>query len=85
MEGFYERLIGITKRSLRKSIGKLSLTSLQLQTVLSEAEAIVNTRPLTYVDNELKPRKTITPMHFISMNPKVELPTTVNNHEDDPD
>ena len=28
MGGFYERLVGITKRSLRKSIGKLSLSSL---------------------------------------------------------
>ena len=44
MGEFYERLIGITKGSLRKSIGKLSLTSSQLQTVLSVVEAIVNTR-----------------------------------------
>ena len=87
MGGFYERLIGITKRNqiLRKSIGKLSLSSSQLQTILSEVEAIVNTRSLTYVDSELKPRKIITPMHFLSMNPKVGLPDTVNNHEDDSD
>ena len=48
-------------------------------------EAIVNTRPLIYVDNELKPRKIITPMDFLSMNRKVGLPATVNDHEDDPD
>ena len=59
MGGFYERLTEITKRFLRKSIGKLSLTSSQLQIVLSEVEAIVNTRPLNYEDNKLKPRKII--------------------------
>ena len=85
MGGFYERPIGITRRSLRKSIGKLSLSSSQLQTILSEVEAIVNTRPLTYVDNELIPRKIITPMHLLSMNPKVGSAATVNDHEDDSD
>ena len=35
MGRFYERLIGITKRSPRKSIDKLLLTSLQLKTALS--------------------------------------------------
>ena len=85
IEGFYARIIGITKTSLRKSIGKLSLTSSQLQTALSEVEAIVNTIPLIYVDNELKPRKIITPMHFLSMNPKIGSRATANDHEDDPD
>ena len=82
--GLYERLIGITKRSFRKSSSKLSLTSLQLQTVLSVVKTIVNTRPLTYVDNEFKSRKIITPMDFLSMNPKFGLPAAVNDHEDDP-
>ena len=40
---------------------------------------------MTDVDSKLKPRKTITSMIFLSMNPKVGLPTTVNDHEDDPD
>ena len=78
MAGFYEHLIRIPKMSLRKSINKLSLTSLQLQTVLLEVEAIVNIRPLTYVDNELKPRKIIITVHFLSTNPKVGLLATVN-------
>lgn len=68
MAEFSEHLIGITKESLRKSIGKLLLTSVQLQTVLSGVEAIVNTRTLIYVENKLKPRKIITPMHFLSTN-----------------
>ena len=46
-----------TKMYLGKNIGKLSLTSSQLQTVLSAVEAIVNTRPLPFVEIKLKPRK----------------------------
>ena len=37
MGGFYERLVGIVKRSLRKAIGKVCLTSEQLLTILKEA------------------------------------------------
>lgn len=46
-----------TKMYLGKNIGKLSLTSSQLQTVLSAVEAIVNTRPLPFVEIKLKLRK----------------------------
>ena len=46
MGGFYERLISITKMVLKKSSGKLCLTSIQLQTILTEIEVVVNSRPL---------------------------------------
>ena len=80
----WDVFIGIIKRSLRKIIEKLSLTSSQLPTVLSEVKPIVNTRPLVYVDNSLKPRIIIPPMHLLSMNPKVGSASTVNDHQDDP-
>ena len=53
MEEFYERLVGICKMALRKSIEKLKLTILQLQTFLAETEAIINSRPLVYVGEDL--------------------------------
>ena len=40
MGGYYERLVGIVKRSLRKAIGKLHLRGEQLLTVLKEAEGL---------------------------------------------
>ncbi|KAF0154889.1 MAG: Pao retrotransposon peptidase domain-containing protein [Ignavibacteria bacterium] len=43
MGGFYERLIGMVKMSLKKSIGKILLTSTQLNTVLTEIEAVLST------------------------------------------
>ena len=39
--GYYERLVGIVKRSLRKAISKILLSSEQLFTILKEAEAII--------------------------------------------
>jgi len=43
--GFYERLVGLTKRALRKTLGSQCLTEKQLVTVLTEAEAVINSRP----------------------------------------
>ena len=55
MGGFYERLVGVVKRSLRKAIpNKAIMTSAQLQTVLIEAEAVVNSRPLVHVDGDVQ-------------------------------
>ena len=47
--GFYERLVGIVKRCLRKGIRCKRLTLDQFIVLLSETEAVVNTRPLTYI------------------------------------
>ena len=54
MGGFYERLVGTTKMSLGKSIGRVSLTSSQLQRTLTKVETVINTGPLVYVDNNLQ-------------------------------
>jgi len=47
--GFYERLVGLVKRCLRKRISCMRLTLDQFIVLLSEVEAVINTRPLTYV------------------------------------
>ena len=49
MGGFYERLVGIRKRVLKKTLGNQYLTEKQLTTILVEAEAVVNSCPLVYV------------------------------------
>ena len=56
MEGFYERLISTTKMALKKSIRKLYLTSIQLQTILTKIETVTNSRRLVYVNNEVEHR-----------------------------
>ena len=79
MGGFYERLVGLVKRSLRKAIGRICLTNEQLLTLLKEAEAVVNSRPLVYVGNDINSYVTLTPSHFMSLNPKIGLPAHDNS------
>ena len=84
MGGFYERLVGTTKMALKKSIARLHLTRTQLQTIITEVEGVVNSRPLVYVDNDLD-NQVITSMHFLSLNPKNGTPVLTNqDDEDDP-
>ena len=66
MGGFYERLIGLTKRALRKTIGNKRLTQGQLVTILAEVEVVINSRPLVYVDEDINLSPTLTPMDFLS-------------------
>ena len=46
---YNERLVALVKRSLQKGIGRKLLALDQLVTILTKVEAIINTRPLTYV------------------------------------
>ena len=85
MGGFYERLVGIVKRSLRKAIGKVCLTSEQLLTILEEAKAVINSRPLVYVGEDINSYMTLTPAHFLALNPKIELPVSTRDDTDDID
>ena len=85
MGGFYERLVGLVNRSLRKAIGKACLTSEQLLTLLKESEAVINSRPLTYVGDDINSFMTLTPAHFLSLNPHIGLPTYTQGDTDDDD
>ncbi|CAG2201797.1 unnamed protein product [Mytilus edulis] len=79
MGGFYERLIGIVKRCLRKTIGKLCLTNEQFRTLLAESEAVVNSRPLVYIGDDINSNIIPTP----DLNPKTGFPD--HNEEDSTD
>ena len=84
MGGFYERPVGITKAALKGTIGKLHLTHTQLQTIITEVEAVINSRPLVYVDDDLE-NEIITPNHFLSLNIKNGTPELIRNYEEDDD
>ena len=71
--GFYERLVGVVKRSHRKAIGKVCLTNEQLLTFIKEAEAVSNSRPLVYVDEDINSKFTLTSSPFLT-NPKLDYP-----------
>lgn len=63
--GAYERLVAVVKHCLKRTLEKHMLEENQLLTIIKEVEAVVNTRPLTYVgaemDHILKPADFLTP------------------------
>ena len=79
MGGFYKCLVGITNMSLRKSIGRVSLICSYLQIILTKIEALANTRPLVYVNNN----QIITPVHFLSINIKTGTPVLIVKNADE--
>ena len=52
--GFWERLVQSTKRCLKKTIGRTSLTFEELHTVVVEIESTLNNRPLSYVYDDIE-------------------------------
>ena len=72
--GFYERLVGIAKRACKKALGKCSVTKEKLSTLLVGVEAVMNTRPLVYVGDDINSGEALTPAHFLGANCKLGLP-----------
>ena len=75
MGGFYERYVGMIKSSLRKTIQRKFLTTTQFQTDATECEHILNSRPLVYIDDDIRSIEEITPNHFLCLNPRNSAPT----------
>lgn len=63
--GFWERMVRSVKDSLRKALGKSLLDHNQMSTVLTEIEAIINSRPLTYSYPTPQEPEVLTPAHFL--------------------
>jgi len=62
----YERLIQDVKRTFERVYGGQTLTTDQLSLAMTEIEAIVNSRPITYVPKE-KDAEIITPNDFLAV------------------
>ena len=63
--GFFERMIQMLKRCLRKLIRQAKFSYEELLTGVAEVEAILNSRPLTYLTTD-DIDEPITPSHLIS-------------------
>ena len=51
---------------MKKAIGRKQYSLEQLITLLTEIEAVLNSRPLTYVYEEFNLGFTLTPSHFLT-------------------
>ena len=87
MGGIYERMVGLVKRALRKTVRSAHLTPDQLRTFLTEAEAAVNSRPLVYVggDTPMASTDVITPSYFLSLKPNLMFPELIDEQNIYPD
>ena len=59
--GFWERLVSLTKMSLKKVLGRAHVLLLVLQTLVVEIEATLNDQPLTHVSCNIADLEPITP------------------------
>ncbi len=62
--GFFERMIGLVKNTLKKILGQARLTFAELQEVLLDIEFCLNNRPLTYQGSEFE-NEALTPNHLV--------------------
>ena len=72
--GFWERLIGLTKSSLKKVLERTFATLSTIQTIIVEIEGILNDRPLTYISSDVKDPEPLTPAHLLYGRRIISLP-----------
>jgi len=71
--GFFERMVQSMKWCLKKTIGKAKLSYDELLMVLTEVEAIINSRPLSYFSSE-DLEELLTPSHLLTGHRTLSLP-----------
>lgn len=81
MGGLYERLIQTVKVAFEKTYGSKTLMSRQFDTAMVEIEAIVNSRPIAYVDTD-PDSPVLTPNDFL-MAKYVAIPIKNETQNDD--
>ena len=74
--GFYERMVQSVKRNLRKTLKNAQLNYEELTTVLAEVEAIINSRPLTYMYSD-NINEALSPSHLIFGKRLLTLPDNI--------
>ena len=80
-EGVWEWLIQTAKRSLLKVLSSRKLVLSVFQTIVAEAEAILNSRPLTHVGGSISDEGPLTPNHFLLRRPHMCLKPLVNSNQ----
>ena len=72
--GFWERLVGLTKTTLKKVLGRSHVSYKELQTVITQTQATLNDRPLTYTPTNPTDPEPLTPAHLLHGRKVTTLP-----------
>ena len=79
--GFFERMIKSVKQCLKKLIGNARLSFDEMLTILVEVEGTLNSRPLTY-DDDNPSEEVLTPSHLIHGRRIHSLPEVLQSEEE---
>lgn len=74
MGGIYEASIKQTKNLLKKKLGNSSMSYKQLYTILCQVEAILNSRPLCAVSDNVDDLNYISPAHLLIGTTMLDIP-----------
>ena len=66
---------------IRKSLGRSKVNGNELYTLLTEIEAMLNSRPLVYLNDDINSGEAITPAHFLSANIRTGIPDISDEYE----
>lgn len=80
--GSWERLIRSVRKILSVTLREQALDEEGLHTLLCEAEAVLNSRPITRASSDLNDLEALTPNHLLLLKVKPVLPHGVFNQED---
>ena len=84
--GWWERMFGLVKTTLKKILGRSLVTFETRQTTLTEIEAILNDRTLTYVTSDALDPEPLTPSHLLygrritTLSDDIDVHNVVSNH-----
>ena len=79
--GAFEALVKLVKRTLYRTLANASLSDEELQTAFCQAEAMINSRPLTPLSSDPKDSPPLTPAHFLVGNVRTELEPAADGTE----
>ncbi|XP_055944564.1 uncharacterized protein LOC129975526 [Argiope bruennichi] len=63
--GWWERMIRMLKEMLRRILGRKSIDYEELETLICDCEATINSRPLTYIEDNSEGLRPLTPACFL--------------------
>ncbi|XP_039303908.1 uncharacterized protein LOC113004960 [Solenopsis invicta] len=63
--GIWEAVVRSMKLHLKRTVGEACLTMAEMSIILTQVEAILNSRPLTAISDDVNDMKALTPSHFL--------------------